>query len=535
MSFEKILEVMLKDKRVRLSIVKRSHKFFFYFYFPHYTEFEIAPFHEEIFRITQDTSIRNVVFCAFRGSAKSTLMALSFPLWAILGEQQIKYILVLSKTQHKAQTLLQHIKYEMETNELLKRDLGPFQVERNQWSIVSLYIQRYRARITAASAEQSIRGLRHMQYRPQLIITDDLEDMESVKTKEGREKLFEWLIGDVIPAGSTHTRLVVIGSLVYQDALMERLEAMIQSREMAGVYRKYPILDERGNPTWLGKFPNQKAIENERAKGITEESWDREYLLRSILNKDRITKPEWIQHYGELPSERAKDFRFTVTAIDLAISKNESADFTAMVSAMVFGARENLRVYILPNPVNERLSSLEAQERAELLSRTLGSGTPTKLIVENVAYQAAFIEMMNQRGIPTEGFQVQGNDKEARQRLAASQIQWGKVFFPDKGADALISQLLNFNFQRHDDLADAFAILILNTVSTKLREFSFARVDGLSSYKKEMQYKNLSLKERIEKDDKQFAEQLRAEELELFRESERQHLRRAKNMRFWED
>lgn len=79
MNWEEILEVMLKDKRVRLSIVKKIHKFFFYFYFPHYAEFEIAPFHEEMFRITQDTGIRSAIIVGFRGCGKSTIFATSFP------------------------------------------------------------------------------------------------------------------------------------------------------------------------------------------------------------------------------------------------------------------------------------------------------------------------------------------------------------------------------------------------------------------------------------------------------------------------
>jgi len=30
--------------------------------------------------------------------------------------------------------------------------------------------------------------MKHMQYRPDLIICDDIEDLQSVKTKEGRDK-----------------------------------------------------------------------------------------------------------------------------------------------------------------------------------------------------------------------------------------------------------------------------------------------------------------------------------------------------------
>lgn len=118
-----------------------------------------------------------------------------------MGEQKIKFVLILSQTQQKSQLLLKEMKDEMETNELLKKDMGPFEEERNQWNMVSLYLKRYDAKITIASTEQSVRGLRHKQYRPQLIICDDLEDLDSVKTIEGRNKTYNWLMSEVLPAG----------------------------------------------------------------------------------------------------------------------------------------------------------------------------------------------------------------------------------------------------------------------------------------------------------------------------------------------
>jgi hypothetical protein len=65
----------------------------------------------------------------------------------------------------------------------------------------SLVFSNMNARITAASSEQSIRGLRHGQHRPDLIIGDDVEDMASAKTKEGRQKTYGWLKGESRPTG----------------------------------------------------------------------------------------------------------------------------------------------------------------------------------------------------------------------------------------------------------------------------------------------------------------------------------------------
>ena len=461
MSFEEIIEVMLQDRRVRLSIIKRSHKFFFYFYFTHYTEFEVAPFHEEMFHITQDTEIRSAVIVAFRGSSKSTIFSLSFPLWAILGEQRIKFVLILSQTQQKTQMLLQQIKYELETNDFLRRDLGPFQEERNQWNMVSLYLPRYNAKITIASTEQSVRGLRHKQYRPQLIICDDLEDIDSVKTMEGRGKVYNWLMGEVLPAGARKTRLMIVGSLLHEDSLIKRLQKSIEEEKMNGIYREYPLLDEKGNSTWPGKFPDQKAIDEEKAKGIDERTWQREYLLKDVPDGDQIILKEWFKEYSVMPKLTGDDYIGTFIGIDPAGSGNENADYTAMVAASVFGRGEEMKIYIYPNPINKRLRFNEIRDQAIFLSKTLGGSYPAEVIVEDVGVQKWLIQELKNAGIPVEEFKVAGTTKADRLRVASSPMQAGKAYFPKDGVKELRLQLLGFGRERHDDLVDAFAILIL--------------------------------------------------------------------------
>ena len=459
MSVEEIFDVMLKDKRVRLNIVKRSHKFFFYFYFPHYTEFPIAPFHEEMFHITQDTNIRSAVMLGFRGCGKSTLLTLSFPLWAILGEQKIKHVLILSRTQQKAQTLLQQIKYELETNESLKKDLGPFQEERNGWNLVSLYLPYYDAKITAASTEQSIRGIRHKQYRPQLIICDDLEDMDSVRTKEGRDKIYDWLIGDVIPAGSRYTRLMIVGSLLHEDSLIKRLQKNIEEEKMRGIYREYPLLDEQGNCAWPGKFPNQEAIDEEKAKGITEIAWLREYLLRIVSDAGRVVHPEWIHYYDpDKDSPDDDNFVQTYVGVDLAVSEKESANRTAIVSMKIYRQKDTCKAYIMPFPFNNTVGFPEQVTQIKNLVANTKEYRYPKIFVEKVSYQEAIIQHCQSLGIEVEGIPPHGEKRE-RIALTTAAIKEGLILFPQKGAEELILQLIGFGAEKYDDLADAFSIV----------------------------------------------------------------------------
>ena len=141
------------------------------------------------------------------------------------------------------------------------------------------------------SVEQSIRGMRHNEYRPDLIILDDIDNLDSVKTKESRNKTFDWLTGDIIPAGTNNTRIIAIGNLLHEDCVLKRLEKKIENGElkrMNGIYREYPIVDSKGNPLWPSRYPTPDSIEEEHEKTLDEIAWQREFMLKIISSDEQI-------------------------------------------------------------------------------------------------------------------------------------------------------------------------------------------------------------------------------------------------------
>ncbi|MHA1401742.1 MAG: phage terminase large subunit [Candidatus Heimdallarchaeaceae archaeon] len=463
---KEVIDKIIKDKKVRTKLATESHQWFFILYLSHYITHPPASFHDEIFAITEDESIKNAAIVAFRGSGKSTLITLSYVIWSILGKQQKKFVLILGHTMYQAKIYMKNIKEELETNELLQADLGPFQ-EENEWQAFSLVIPNYNARITCASYEQGIRGLRHRQYRPDLIICDDVEDLESVKTLESRDKTYNWLTGEVIPAGDQNTKLIVVGNLLHEDSLIMRIKKNIADKTFNGIFRAYPFIDDNKNITWPGKFPTEKEINDERQKIGSESAWQREYMLRIIPDTERVIYPEWIHYYDTLPDieDEKNDYRYTATGIDIAISTKETADYTAMVSARIYGIGENRKIYIFPNIINERLSFPETVTKIKEVSKGLGNGIPTKVFIEDVGYQKSIIQHLQEQGYPVEGVSVNGQDKRARLSLTTPYLQTKRIFFPKQGAKILIEQLLCFGSEKHDDLVDAFTILILKIMS----------------------------------------------------------------------
>ena len=455
-NLDRLFGRMLTNKTLRADVVRRDFEWFFPVYFHTRLEYPTAPFQREMIKLLRDCKKKFLVITAFRGSAKTTLASVAYVLWAVFGIQQKKHVLIVGQTEEKARRSLANIRRQLETNHLLRGDFGPIDEEKDQWGAKAFIIRKLNAKVAAASVGQSVRGLLPDEHRPDLVICDDLESLESVQTQESRDKLSWWFQGELLPIGDRRTRFVVIGNLLHEDSLMRRLQNDIVNGERDGGFREYPFFDDDGNPLWPGKYPTPKSVDEEKRVINDPIAWAREYLLKILPRDEQLIRPEWIKYYDTIPEGTS----YCLTGIDLAISKSDSADYTAMVSARVYGSRDKLQIYILPNIVNKRLTFLETVEQAKLISSSLGK---SKLCIEDVGYQSAAVEALKKDGYPAVGVKVHGQDKYARLSAVSHLVQSGKVLFP-KGIPLLTNQLTGFG-TGHDDLVDAFSILLSKIIA----------------------------------------------------------------------
>lgn len=462
------LEVIVKDRAVRQTIARQSHFMFFNLYFPHYVKYELAEFQKDIFRITENASNKLACIVAFRGSAKSTIVTLSYSLWAILGCHQKKFVLIICQTQTQARQHMVNIRRELENNKLLKSDMGPFQEETGgEWAMSSLVFKNTNARITVASVEQSIRGVRHYEHRPDVLILDDIEDMNSCKTREGRDKTFDWFTREVIPLGDIGTRTIIVGNLLHEDSLLMRLKAKIEAKEIRGVFRWYPLIDDEGQCLWPGKFDSEEKIEDLRKSVANELAWQQEYLLRIVSDATRVVFPEWIQYYDSIPEPSKNSNPLIAMGVDLAMKEKETCDYTAIVIGQIYGYGKDMKIYILPNPINKRLAFPDILATIEHLYDMYKPRFRQQIYVEDVQGQDYVVQSLERSFLPVKGVSPGGYDKRMRIAFTSEAIRSGVVLFPRQGAEQIITQLTGFGVERHDDLADAFAMMVNETIRAR--------------------------------------------------------------------
>lgn len=433
-------------------------------------KYETAPFQREIFDLTENEKVKSFFVVAFRGSGKSTVITTSYPIWAILGKQQKKFVLILCQTQAQAKQHMMNLRRELENNAVLKRDLGPFNEESDEWGSTSLVFSKHGARITVASSEQSIRGLRHNQHRPDLIIGDDVEDLSSTKTREGRNKTYQWLTGEVIPTGDKDTRLVVVGNLLHEDSLLMRIKEDVEKEKIDGVFKEYPLI-KHGEILWPGKYPTMDDIEIERRKAGNDYAWQREYLLHIVPAEDQAIHRDWIQYYDSVPGKYKIDEDYTAhrevrIGVDLAISQRDTADYTAMVIGTLLEGKSGYTLYIT-KAINKRMTFPETVEMCKVLNESYKEdGLDPTFVIEDVAYQRALPQQLRTEGVRRVKTTSPGNqDKRTRLVLTSQMIKTGKVLFPKTSCEELISQIVNFGVEKHDDLADAFSNLVLQSAA----------------------------------------------------------------------
>ena len=184
-----------------------------------------------------DKGTRSAV-AAPRGHAKSTVMSLQNVLHAALYGYK-RYILLVSDTEAQAVSFLDAIKNELETNARLLRDFG--EQPGKTWKTSSIVLANG-CRIDAVGSGQKLRGRRNYERRPDLILCDDIENDEGVRTAEQRQKTADWFWKAVCKSGDGYTDILVIGTILHHDSLLANLleNPGFQSRKYRAVLSDDP-------------------------------------------------------------------------------------------------------------------------------------------------------------------------------------------------------------------------------------------------------------------------------------------------------
>lgn len=230
--------------------------------FKHRHPIKTPAFHHEI-QDVYHSAHPQVVIEGFRDAAKSTVAEEAIVLGALF--EEFKNAVVIGASYTRAVERLIAIRNEFVVNDGINQLFGP--MEGPTWTDGKLVLKNGVC-LQAAGAGASLRGMRHNDARPDFVLIDDLEDEESVKTPDQREKVMHWLYRTLLPAcakgpaGQIAYRIRFMGNRLDRDAVIVRV-----SKDPAWLAKRYPVMvqDDAGTerydlpagrwrPLWPDKF-----------------------------------------------------------------------------------------------------------------------------------------------------------------------------------------------------------------------------------------------------------------------------------------
>lgn len=272
--------------------------------FPEEVKADFSSLHKKIFEVIDSPGKRKAI-AAPRGLGKTTIAKLRV-IKAILF-REVHFIIYLSNSASSAEMQTESIKRMIQQNELIRAMFGDIKFSKDGWKD-SFSKQSWVAFgdvfVLPRGAGQQVRGLNWMGHRPGLIVIDDLESTELVRSDEQREKLSQWFFSDLMKTESKFgeaAEFIYIDTVKHEDALLQNLIDSSDWTKVSTPTGVLSICDEKFNsfdPNYLTSEEIKEEYESHREKGKTDLFY-MEYMNIPISLEDAIFKPSYFKYFEE--------------------------------------------------------------------------------------------------------------------------------------------------------------------------------------------------------------------------------------------
>lgn len=496
-------------------------EFFGRAYFPHYFSTPSPEFHRELDNIWQQgvlkgrapltpaaakainrlPGVRRVV-AAPRGHAKSTNLTFKGTMHSTLYEYK-HYPIIISDSSEQAEGFLDNIRVEFEENGAIREDFGD--LAGPVWR-ANVLVTKSSIKIEAIGSGKKIRGRKHRNWRPDLIILDDVENDENVRTPEQRAKLDSWFKKAVSKAGDNYTDIVYIGTLLHYDSLLAntlknpsyqaiKYRAVISFSAADDLWQQWENIytdleNDNREQDALAFFEEHRTAMLEGTQVLWEEKnsyyalmvsrvTDGEAAFNSELQNEPINPDdcifiqEWFDFYNEAEINfREQAYQF-FGFVDPSLGKSKKSDFSAIITLAKH--RISGYMYVMDADIDRRHPDRiisDVLEKERWLRASYGRGYK-KLGAEVNQFQWFLKEELAKASaraglyLPIEEVQ-QTSDKVLRIQTLQPDIKNKYIKFNAKHK-RLLEQLYHFPMGAHDDGPDALEGA--RTIAKKTKRF----------------------------------------------------------------
>ena len=522
-------EELMGEHGLRKELAAFDMSYFGRAYLPHYFIRKSPHFHEELDEIWSRGVMKGrnplkeakvisrlkgsrQVVAAPRGHAKSTNFTFKDSLHAILYAYK-HYILILSDSSEQAEGFLDDIKTELEDNANIIMDFGSLKGDK-AWR-TGVILTKTDIKAEAIGSGKKVRGRRHRNWRPDLIVLDDIENDENVNTPEQRRKLKNWFDKAVSKAGDTYTDIMYIGTILHYDSLLnnvlqnpryktKKYKAVISEAvntklwdEWESIYTNlfnenheedartfYEAHKEKmllgAEVLWEEKLSYYDLMEIKVSEGTA--SFNSELQNDPIDPESATFNPEWFDYYEpELMDFSSPEFVF-VGANDPSLGKNKKSDTSSIINLAL--STKTGYMYVVDASVEKRKPDVIIEDVFEMnrrLKRDCKKGF-YKFGVEVVQFQYFFKEVMAAKSaeegeyIPIE--EIQSTVNKVLRIESLQPVIKNKYLKFNREHKTLLKQLQEFPMGKNDDAPDGLqmAVQLAQTVKAVASKANYKTV-----------------------------------------------------------
>jgi len=318
-------------KKRRREQGEKDHFWFMRTYLPHYFFKPFSAFQRRKVEMLETRGKALMARAEPREHGKSAIASFGYEIHQACYQKR-HYMIILSDTQDLAAEFVQWIKLEFEENPRLRQDFGDL-VTAGYWTDDDIVVGG-KVRIRAVGRGQRIRGTRFMQWRPDLIDVDDLENDINVKNKKLVKETLQWLLSACYGSLDRNGTMMMHGTMLARVSVLSLLVRHIREKAEEFV-QKYGVrrmdaevlgaITPEGEPLWPENYTLEELEQIRMTVGSV--VWAADYMNQPI--DQGVIKEEWIRYV--LPEEIAIHPQAYFSGSDPSARHGENNDYKAVI------------------------------------------------------------------------------------------------------------------------------------------------------------------------------------------------------------
>jgi hypothetical protein len=316
-----------EDQLERKKKVLKDYRQFVKTYFNIYADSDCADFHVDFAnKILKEPNKIGIAEWP-REHAKSVHCDIIIPMWLLI-HGELTGMILMGKNDTDASNLLSDVQAQLQHNQLYIYDWGE-QFSYGDWQTGD-FTTKEGIRFLAVGRDQSPRGARKGEKRPNYAVIDDIDDDKLVNNLRLVKEIIKRILGALFFALSTKKwRMVVAGNRIHSQGVLAHMvgdtKPNAPKRKNIIHSKVFAIDPKTSKPAWHQRYTLEEITQKIDAAGPT--LGRREFFHENHVDGSIFKEAYW--KWKKMPKVNWKNYQVIVGYIDPSFENNPTSDFKA--------------------------------------------------------------------------------------------------------------------------------------------------------------------------------------------------------------